>query len=224
MPTRSPVVLFLLTLLTAACASTQAVNMTEPRRVVGTENAVRVDAEIRGEELRPGSAVNITYQITNERAEVIAVADIVPDTTYDEETQTVTVSVGSEVPGQQLLPRLITIAPGEKKSFTIAAPLRIALPPPVEGAPSRMRGPRALRLKVNFLGETGPFAALVGIPEKAVQNAALADQLFPLWLEHNEVVITNSVPMRWAAIGAGDAIVAPRAPARVRRPGRSGSV
>jgi hypothetical protein len=232
MPTRAslPVALSFLTLFAISCGSTatptrSAVNMSEPRRVVGTESAVRVDAQIVGEEFRPGSSVNITYQITNDRETQIAIADIVPDTTYDPETQTVTVSVGSEIPGQQMLPRLIAIAPGEKKSFTIAAPMKIAVPPPTEGAPARMRGPRALRLKVNFLGETEPFSQLVGISQKAVNDPKLADALFPLWLEHNEAVFTNSIPMRWAAAGTGDLDSSQRrtgTPTR-RRPGRGGT-
>jgi hypothetical protein len=222
MPTR-PLLALLALFVAAGCTSTKAVNMSELRRVVGTESDVRVDAEIRGEEFSSGSPINITYQISNERPTVIAVADIVPETTYDDETQTVTVSVGSEVPGEQLLPRLIAIAPGETKAFTIAAPLRIAVPPAISGASSRMRGPRALRLKVNFLGETGPFAALVGITEKAVQDPKLADALFPLWLEHNEVVVTNSVPMRWAsALNASDvdASMSRRPAVTTRRRGR----
>lgn len=209
-----------LPLLSAACTSTQQVNMDEPRRVLGTTDAVRIDAEIRQEELRPGGTVPITYEITNQRPTVIAVADIVPDSSYDPETRTMTVSIGSEVPGEQFLPRLITIRPGEKKTFTIMAPVRVALPPVSGDSAVRMRAPNALRIRVNFLGETAPFQELLDINEKAVADAELADKLFPLWLEHNEVVTTGSLPMRWGGMTAGTAEAPVRRGPPVRRPGR----
>lgn len=204
-----------LALFFIACASAP-VNMEAPRRVVGTESSVRVDAEIRGEEIRPGSPVPITYEITNQRAQTIAVADIVPVTTWDAETQTITVNIGSEVPGLELLPRLISIAPGEKKVFTAAA--RLAVVTPVGSAGPRARY-SALRLKVNFLGDTAPFAELLDMREKALADAKRADELFPIWLDRNEFVVTNAVPMRFALLDPMAQPAQPPAPTRrTRRP------
>lgn len=206
-----------LALLFAAC-STLPVDMDEPRRVVGTESAVRIDAEIRAEEIRPGTPVPITYEITNQRGESIAVADIVPVTTYDAETQTITINIGSEVPGQQLLPRLIAIAPGEKKAFTGSARMSFALQ--TNTGDPRKRMPASLRLKVNFLGDTKPFADLINLPEKekAIADAKRADELFSVWLERNEAVYTNAIPMRWVAMATPD-VAQPATPVRRgRRP------
>jgi hypothetical protein len=184
-----------LVLLLIGCASTP-VDMNEPRRIVGTENAVRVDAQVTGEEARPGQQVPVTYEITNQRSTPIAVADLIPQTTYDAETRTFTVTIGSEVPGQSSLPRLIEIAPGEKRAFSIAP--RLAYVAPERGAdPLSPPPPANFRLMVNFLGKVAPFQRLVGIKETAVIDPKLADELFPLWVERNEVVFTNSVPMRW---------------------------
>lgn len=207
----SVVVLLLLT----ACSSTTAVNMSEPRRVVGTENLVRVDAEI-SDEMRAGAPIGITYAITNQRTTAIAVADIVPETTFDAETQTITVSIGSEVPGATILPRLVKIAPGEQKSFTTSARIARLLPAP-SGDPRR--APTALlRLKVNFLGDTSPFAELIDIPEKGIVDPKRADELFTAWLERNEAVYTNAVPVDVTSARA----VAPEGDAARRAPGRRG--
>lgn len=181
-------------LLAAGCASTPTVDMNEPRRVVGTENAVRVDAQIFAENLMPSTAVAVKYDITNSRETPIAFADLVPEATYDAESQTVTVSLGSEVPGNELIPRLITIAPGQKKSFSTVARVNILMG---TTATPTSRFPNALRLKLSFLGEVEPFKEILDIPERAVRDSKLADALFNAWLEKNETVYTNTVPMRW---------------------------
>lgn len=189
--TRNPAPLF--ALLFAAACSTNTVDMSEPRRVVGTESAVRIDAQIT-DEVRPGSPVAITYQITNQRPAAIAVADILPDTTWDDDTRTLTVGIGSEVPGESTLPRLIRIGPGETKNFTTTA--RVTRIIPVGSADPRAVNRTLLRLKVNFLGDTAPFAELIDIREKMVVDSKRADELFSVWLERNEVVYTNAVPVK----------------------------
>jgi hypothetical protein len=185
--------LALLVLLLAACVSAP-VDMDEPRRIVGTENSVRVDAQVIGDEIQPGSKVRVTYEITNMRSTPIAIAELVPATSYDQETNTFTVDIGSEVPGKELLPRLIEIAPGATQTFRIIANIQPIMPP---RSLATELPPAGFRLKINFLGDTKPFRALIGIPERAVADSALADALFPVWLEQNEIVYTNSVPMKW---------------------------
>ncbi len=170
--------------------------MKEPRRVVGTESDVRIDAEVYGDRLGPNITLPLKYDVTNHRNTTILIADLLPDATYDQETHMVTISIGSEIPGEHFLPRLIPIRPGERKSFSTAAHVVIVANP---GSPWTPR-PNALRLKVNFLGNTSPFEMLIAIPEKAVHDPVLAAQLFPKWVEGNETVFTNSLPMRWITV------------------------
>lgn len=195
------------------CSSTRPVDMKEARRVVGTENGVRVDAEVYGDRLTPNMSLALKYDITNQRGNPILVADIIPQANYDAETHTVTVSIGTEIPGAEFLPRLIPIQSGEKKSFSTGVHVVIAANPV---NPWQAR-PNALRLKINFLGDAHAFEKLVSIPEKAVHDPQLAEQLFPKWLERNESVTTNTLPMRWT-VGISDE-PAPVTPAARRRRG-----
>jgi hypothetical protein len=185
---------FPLLLVMAACASSTPINESrEPRRALGTENGVRIDVEIYSESLTTNSSIPIKYDITNHRAETILVADLIPQGNYDPETQTVTVNLGTEIPGENFLPRLIAIRPEERRSFTTAAHVVIAANP---GTPWSPR-PNGVRIRLNFLDDTKTFSKLVEIPEKAVYDPKLAADLFQKWVENNETVLTNILPMRW---------------------------
>ena len=198
----------------AACASSNSVDMSEPRRLVGTENDVRIDAEVYGDTLGPNINIPIKYEITNNRSNPILVADLLTQATYDPETLTVTVDIGSEIPGEQFLPRLISIPSGGKKSFSSSAHVAILQNP---GASTFARRPNALRVRVNFLGDNKSFAKLVDIPERAVHDPELASAIFTKWVEQNETVVTNTLPMRWR--GAPTEEQMPQLPARRRRGG-----
>jgi hypothetical protein len=205
-----------LSLLFAACATTHKVDMKEPRRLVATDNDVRLDVQVRGDTLAPSNDFPMDYEITNNRETSIAVAELIPDSAYDPDTQTVTISLGSEVPGQQILPRLIVIKPGEHKSFSHAARVSLPITEMVEQNPYH-RFPNALRVRLNFLAETKPFEKLIGISERAVHDPALAAELFPIWVEHNESVITNVLPMRWIGTPATNNEDVPIGPVRARK-------
>jgi hypothetical protein len=188
----------LLLLAAAGCASSSPpkpqVHMNEPRRIVGTENDVRVDAEIAGENLTAGAPIPISYVVTNQRSTPILIADLIPQTNYDPETGMVTIEIGTEIPGQEFLPRLISIASGEKRSFMTKATLNVMV---LRNRAPNTIVPQALRIRINFLGESKPFEKLIGIPEKAVHDPQLASDIFTKWVEGNETVVTNAIPMRW---------------------------
>ena len=212
-------VLPLLLVAASACssASKPIVESTEPRRALGTENGVRIDVEIYSESLTTNSSIPIKYDITNSREKTILVADLIPQGTYDPETQTVTVNLGTEIPGENFLPRLIAIRPQERKTFKTSAHVVIAANP---GTPWSPR-PNAVRVRLNFLDDTGTFSQLVEIPEKAVYDPKLASDLFQKWVENNETVVTNILPMRWqggVGVFGGDTAAPP--PTRRGRGGK----
>jgi hypothetical protein len=172
-----------------------AQNLAEERSIIGSENGVRVEARVRGETFKEASNINVSYDVINDRSTPVAIADIAAISSYDPEIRTVTLEIGSEVPGQQLLPRLVVIPAGGRKSFSAAAHMGVVHP--TDAAFSRP--PNALRVKVNFLGDTTPFEKLIDMQEKALRDPQLANELFPQWVERNEIVITNALPMHWTA-------------------------
>lgn len=182
--------------------------------MVGTENNVRVDAEIYGENLVQGTSIAIKYDVTNQRAQPILIADLIPETNYDPDTGVVTIDIGSDIPGEEFLPRLISIPSGARRSFNGGARINIQIPPQSQWAPR----PKALQLRVNFLSDTTPFVRLIDIPEKAVRDPQLAAEIFPKWVERNETVTTNTLPMHWMASQPSTIGNTPD-PARRRRPG-----
>jgi len=110
-----------ITLLHAAAASAANIDMNDPRRVVGRESDVRVDAQLLQDTVSPGSVVAVTYQIQNFTAAPIAIADRVTTASYDADTATITLAIGAEVPQDGRMPHVATIGPGEKKVFRTGA-------------------------------------------------------------------------------------------------------
>lgn len=185
-----------LLVLVAGCATNYKVDIKEPRRLVATESDVRLDAEIRTDTLSASQQIPIDYLITNNRSGPIAVAELIPDATYDYESRIVTVGLGSEIPGEEMLPRLVMIGPGQQKKFSAMA--RVTIPPQMRAASPFVARPGAIQLKLSFLSETNSFESLIGIPERVVHDPKLAAALFPKWLESNETIFTNILPMRWS--------------------------
>jgi len=216
-PVKSIAALFLLsTLFLLACSTSSQVDLKEPKRVLGLENDVRIDAQLSADRMAPNSLVGVTYEIENLRNEPIALADLIPEITYENDSRTITINLGAEVPGNQIVPRLVRISSGEKKSFTTSARMNLVMP---ATAGPFVAYPQLLRLKVNFLGNVQPFEKLIDIPERAISDAKLADSMFATWIENNEAVVTNAIPIRWGATeGFGEP--PPQEPSRRGRRGR----
>ena len=195
MKTRISFPMIVLLTLSMGCSSGQHVDPEEPSRLLGRESDVRVDAQIfMPARVNTSSVLTMNYEIQNLREQSIAYAELSPLTTFDEDTRTITVTLGTEVPGNQMLPRLTVIPTGEKRSFT--AGVRMAFIVPNKGQFTAY--PEKLQIKFSFLRDVEPFRKLLDIPERALNDSQLAAELFPVWVENQESVFTNAIPIDWA--------------------------
>src|SRR5688500_14867366 len=83
---------FSLIFVMLGCSSGSGVDLDEPRRVLGSEADVRVDAQIFAERVGVGTGIRMTWEIENRRRDPIAVADLIPHVTYDETERTLVVN------------------------------------------------------------------------------------------------------------------------------------
>src|ERR1051326_1747886 len=104
-------------LLTVATAQAARVDMKDPRRSVGREENIRVDAELFQDAVSNSSPINITYQVQNLTDVPVAIADKSVVVSFDDEERTITLSVGDEIP-QETMPHLVIIPPHTKKTLT----------------------------------------------------------------------------------------------------------
>ena len=112
-------------LLAASAARAAGVDFKDPRRALGREDDIKVDAQMLQETLSPGSAISVTYQVENLTPAPIAIADKVADASFDPDSQTITVSIGAEIPQGTTMPHLTTIAPGQTRTFRIGASAQV---------------------------------------------------------------------------------------------------
>ena len=184
------------TLFFAVAAHAAHVDMTDPRRALGREDDVRVDAQLIQETVSSGSPVGITYQIQNLSQQPIAIADKFCDVSYDVDSQTITLSVGSEVPKDGEMPHLLIIAAGAKKTLTTGAILHVAAP--TVRSPF-VSVPQLLEIHVNVLRELAPFQSLIEGQAKSTAPIMLTDQQFDQWLQGNDTIFLNAIPVHYQA-------------------------
>jgi hypothetical protein len=178
--------------LHVAAARAAHVDMTDPRRALGREDDVRVDAQLVDETVASGSPVGVTYQVQNLSTTPIALADKVCDLSYDDDSRVITVAVGSEVPNGGEMPRLVTIAPGDKKTFTCGAILHVMTPTSRSVFTSV---PQYVQIKVNILRDVAPFQSLINQQQTHAGAISLTDAQFDQWLESTDAIVLNVIPV-----------------------------
>lgn len=184
-------------LLTASVAAA-SIDMDNPRRALGREGDVRIDAQLMRDTVTAGAPVAITYQIHNLSDAPVAVAHRESDASYDEDNRTIVLSVGSEVPPDGSMPPMTLIAPGEKKVLTAAAT------PALRAAalrPTMAVVPRYVQVKVAILRDLDPYLPLIQSQNERAKQP-LSDELFEQWFESNDTIYLNAVPVRFRAPAA----------------------
>jgi hypothetical protein len=181
-------------LLIAAAVQAAKVDMRDPRRAVGREDDVRVDAELAQESVSTHSKIGVIYQIQNLTQSPIALADKISDSSYDADTQTITISFGAEVPEGPTLPHLVVIAPGETKTFRGVGAVNI--PTPRVQSPWTPT-PRYVQVKVTVLRDLKPFAALIEQQAKSAAAPPLNNEGFDRWVNSVASVFLNPIPVHF---------------------------
>lgn len=180
-----------------------SIDMDDPRRSLGREDNVRVDAQLISDTVASGAPIGVTYQIQNLSAEPIAVADKESSASYYADSRTITIAIGAEVPIDGNMPHMIVIAPGEKKV------LRTAATPAVNVAALRTafeQSPRFVQVKVTILRDLEPFRTLIDNQRPALKQP-LSNELFEKWFAHADTIFLNAVPINWSnrsRIGGAD--------------------
>jgi hypothetical protein len=188
--------LFAVAVILALSAQAAHVDMKDPRRALGREDDIRVDAELFQDSVANNAPLNVTYQIQNLTESPIAIADRVASVSYDEDSLTITLSIGAEIPDANM-PHLVVIAPGAKKTLTSGGVFSASLPN------SRLtRVPRYFQVRVNVLRDLTPFRDLIA--RQTAQTSAsipLPTALFDKWLDSNDTIECNTIPVSWNAGG-----------------------
>lgn len=194
------VLLASIAVLSAAAASAASIDMSDPRRALGREGDVRVDAQLLRETVTHGTPIGVTYQIENLSDSTVAIASKVSDASYDEDTRTITVAIGSEVPPDGNMPQMIVIKPGEKKVLQTAATPTLR----AGSIHSKLAAsPRFVQVKVAILRNLTPFADLIAKQDGRTRKR-LSDELFEKWFECNDTIFLNSVPVDYVPPQSAD--------------------
>jgi hypothetical protein len=182
------------TLLSSAAARAAQVDFKDPRRALGREDDIKVDAEMVQDTLSPGTSIGITYQVENLTSSPIAIADKVTNASFDSDSQTITVSIGAEIPQGSAMPHLTTIAPGQKRSFRAGAIAQVVVPN-LHGPWAHV--PRSVQIIVNVLRDVGPFAKLIAMQANSSTAPPLPNDLFDAWVGSVSSVELNALPVHW---------------------------
>jgi hypothetical protein len=174
---------WLLLALLSAAVNAAALDWNDPRRAVGTNDGIRIDAQLTTDFVSPHFPIGIEYQIRNLSLHAVGIVDRRCEASFDGDSRTIVLSVGSEIPVGGEMPALVIIAPGETKTLRAGA----AFSGPVV--------PRFVRIVVNVLRDLAAFLPLR-------EHQRLSDAQFDQWLETKDSIALNAIPVRYRDIPA----------------------
>ena len=173
-----------------AGANAAHIDFNDPRRALGREGNVRIDAELAQDTLSSSSPLTITYQIENLTSATIAIADKVVDIDFDRDSQIITLSIGAEIPPGPNMPHLVMIKSGEKRTLNAGGLVHITVP-------DRSVVPRYVQVKMTVLRDVTAFANLIEQQNRNTTPIALPNSMFERWVEGSESVLLNTIPVYW---------------------------
>jgi hypothetical protein len=177
----------------ATAAFAAHVDMKDPRRALGRDDDIRIDAELMQDQVGTNSPISVTYQIENLTNAPVAIADKLSMASYDPDTRTIVVSIGSEIPTTKTIPHLTLINPGEKRVLTAGTSVHVSM---ARGPFSAV--PEFVKIEVNVLRDVRPFAQAITLQAKNNLAAVpLGNDLFDQWVQSNDSIYLNSIPIRW---------------------------
>jgi hypothetical protein len=180
--------------LVAGAALAARVDLKDPRTALGREDNIRVNAQLAQDSVSSNVPLNVTYQVENLTQSPIALADKVTETSYDDDSRTITLALGAEIPNGSTMPHLVVIASGEKRVFSIGALVHIVLP---SVRTPWTAVPEFVQIKVNVLRDLQPFAVLIEQQRRSATAPALPNEIFDRWVESTRAVYLNAIPVHW---------------------------
>lgn len=175
-------------------ANAAQVDFADPKRALGREDDVRIDAELTDDTVSSFTPITVTYQIENMSKSTVAIADKIADSDYDPDSQTITLSIGAEIPKGTTMPHMVTIKPGEKLTLTSGTFTHVAVPTIRTPWTST---PRYVEIKVTLLRDVKTFEPLIERQATSRTPLPFPNNLFDRWVEGSASMYLNSIPIRW---------------------------
>jgi len=186
------------TFIVAVTAQAAHIDMKDPRRALGREDDIRVDCEMTQDTISRSGPISVTYRVENLTNAPIAIADKVASVSYDEDSRTITLSIGAEIP-QENVPHLIVIGPGAKKTLTAGGTVSVAI---ASANAHGVYAPAYVQVRVNVLRDLAPFRDLIEQSDQGAKTVAFPDKLFDPWIDATDTVFCNSIPVHWNGGGS----------------------
>ena len=196
----------------AVSANAASLDFTDPRRALGREDDIRVDAQLSTDTFSPGAVVGITYQIENLGKVPVAIASRITAADFDAESRTLTITIGAEVPTGTNMPYLAVVKPGEKRVFTTGAYAQVPLP---SVRTPWTAVPRFVEIRVSLLRNVAPFERFILKQSESQASMRFPSEMFDQWVEGSDSIYLNAIPIRWAPEGRTGPSAADRGPAKM---------